>query len=226
MAVQALIQAAGRGLRLGLGPKAFVVLEGQTLLERAVELVHEFTQDIIIAVDSAEITMAHDLLAGYRVRIIAGGSTRSETTRKLIDHATGEWLILHDVVHPLVSRGLIKDLLKTAYEYGCAAPAISNTEFLYDHAGTLVHAPGDVFVGQKPIVFSRAIASYGYRYVEQNAMNVSDPSFIKILEASGVKTKFIEGGPDNIKITTAKDLKIARALIQLRSIDAQATGVI
>ncbi|HLL90948.1 MAG TPA: NTP transferase domain-containing protein, partial [Tepidisphaeraceae bacterium] len=40
--VTALILGAGDGLRLGLGPKAFVQLERRTLLERAVAAVRPF----------------------------------------------------------------------------------------------------------------------------------------------------------------------------------------
>src|SRR4249919_3959560 len=119
MFVQALIQAAGQGSRLGLGPKAFVVLDGKTLLERAIELLRNIV-DVIV---------------------IAGGSSRSETTYKLVAEATAPWLLLHDVVHPFATTALVKNLLETAYQHGASAPGVANTEFLYTREGDLLHAP-------------------------------------------------------------------------------------
>lgn len=211
MTIQGLIQAAGSGTRLGLGPKAFVELDGATLLERAVHLLEDVVDSVIVAVPASDVARAAGLVAGPRVRVIAGTATRSSTTRRLVAEATAPLLLLHDVVHPFADRALVARLLGKARETGAAAPGILNTEYLYDPAGVLLHAPGDLLIGQKPVAFLRGAALDGYAGLAGDGLG-GDPSFLDVLEAGGVRTAFVPGDARNIKITTPGDLMLARAL--------------
>jgi 2-C-methyl-D-erythritol 4-phosphate cytidylyltransferase len=212
--VQALIQAAGAGTRLGLGPKAFVMLDGRTLLERAVALLDGLAESVLVAVPAADVERARALVGRDRVTIIAGGTSRSDTTRRLVAQASAPWLLLHDVVHPFATPDLVARLLEAARTHGASAPSLANTEFLYDRDGAPLHAPGEVLVGQKPVAFSRAAAETGYAAAA--ACNLSgDPSLMEVLALAGVRTRFVEGSARNIKITSAADLAFAEALIAL-----------
>ncbi|MCB1498284.1 MAG: 2-C-methyl-D-erythritol 4-phosphate cytidylyltransferase [Bauldia sp.] len=211
MTVEALIQAAGRGSRLGLGPKAFVTLGGMTLLERAVGLVSAFAASVLVAVADDDIGRANDLVGSRKVRVMPGGATRSETTRRLIDAASEPWLLLHDVVHPFVAPDLVTRLLSAGRETGAAAPGLPNTEFVYSRDGTILHRPGDVLVGQKPVVVSLAAVRAGYAAASGDDAE-SDPSLIEVLARAGVRTAFVPGSADNIKITSLADLRLAEAL--------------
>src|SRR5436309_668066 len=53
--VEAIVQGAGRGVRLGLGPKAFIVLAGRTLLERAVSTMLAVAARVTVAVSAADL---------------------------------------------------------------------------------------------------------------------------------------------------------------------------
>jgi 2-C-methyl-D-erythritol 4-phosphate cytidylyltransferase len=212
MAFQALIQAAGSGSRLGLGPKAFVILAGRTLLERAIEIVRDGADGVIVAVPAAEIARARALVGDDGITVIAGGSSRSETSRKLVAQATAPWLLLHDVVHPFATNMLVQKVLEAAYEHGASAAGVPNTEFLYDRNGELLHAPGDVLIGQKPVAFSHAAAEAGYRALRESSAS-HDPSVLEVLELAGIRTKFVEGGARNLKITGPAELEIAQAMI-------------
>lgn len=212
MAVQALIQAAGSGSRLGLGAKAFVVLDGRTLLERAIAVVRQVAESVIVAAPAADVDRARALVGGDGIAIIAGGASRSETTRMLVARATDSWLVLHDVVHPFVTADQIRRLLEAARAHGASAPGLANTEFLYDRDGRLLHAPGDVMVGQKPVVFSRQAVTAAYAAAEEGT-GAGDPSLIELLEGAGTRTRFVAGSPRNIKITSPDDLAFAEALI-------------
>lgn len=105
--IQGLIQAAGSGVRLGLGPKAFVELDQATLLERAVRTLLPVVDSIIVAAPADSLSHAREILEGLDVRVVAGASSRSSTTRLLIDEAEAPWLVLHYVVHPFVDRAMI-----------------------------------------------------------------------------------------------------------------------
>jgi len=214
LAAQALIQAAGGGTRLGLGPKAFVRLDGQTLLERSIALFRDLAESILVAVPASDVERARALVGGPGVTILVGGSTRSETTRTLIGAATAPWLILHDVVHPFATTASVRQLLDAATETGAAAPGIVNTEYLYRRDGEILHAPGDVLVGQKPVVFSSEAVKRAYERLD--AAHVSgDPSLLEVLETAGIRTAFVEGSARNIKITSPADLELAEAMVAL-----------
>lgn len=214
MTVQGLVQAAGSGSRLGLGPKAFVRLDGRTLLEHAVALLAPMVDSIVVAAAPEDVARAQQLVAGARVRVIAGAPSRSETTRLLIREASARWIVLHDVVHPFAGAELVAALLDKAREVGGAAPGLVNAEFLYDRKGELLHAPGEVLIGQKPVAFAREAALAGYAGLPADGLG-ADPSFLDILERGGVKTAFVPGSALNIKITTPDDLRLAKALLAL-----------
>jgi 2-C-methyl-D-erythritol 4-phosphate cytidylyltransferase len=210
-AVQALIQAAGGGSRLGQGPKAFINLAGQTLLERSIALFREIAGHIIVAVPGAEVARSTALVGGSQVDVIAGGESRSQTTRRLIERSSAPWLLLHDVVHPFASPDLVRRVLEAAMRHGASAPAVPNAEFLYDTDGNPLRPPGAVLIGQKPVGLSRetVIAAYRGATVPQG-----DPSVLEILAAAGTPTRFVPGERRNIKITEPDDLALARAMVQ------------
>jgi 2-C-methyl-D-erythritol 4-phosphate cytidylyltransferase len=214
MTVQALIQAAGSGTRLGLGPKAFVMLDGRTLLERALALFEGLADGILVAVPASGVDRARALVGRDGVTIIAGGASRSETTRRLVSCSTAPWLLLHDVVHPFATAELIGRLLDAARIHGASAPGVANAEFLYDRAGMPLHAPGEVLVGQKPVAFSRSVVEAGYAAAAARDAS-GDPSLMEVLALAGVRTTFVESSARNLKITTPADLAIAEALMAL-----------
>jgi 2-C-methyl-D-erythritol 4-phosphate cytidylyltransferase len=211
-ALQGIVQAGGAGTRLGLGPKAFLVLGGKTLLARAVETLLEIVDDAIVAVPASLIEQARSQIPDKRVRWISGGASRAATTRHLIEAAHAPLLVLHDVVHPFVEAALISSLVETAKRDGAAAPAIRNTEFLYGPEGAVIHRPGAVLIGQKPVVFHRRDAILGFAHAGAPAAG-SDPSLMEILMFAGMRTSFVEGSSRNIKITHAGDLDLARAMM-------------
>ncbi len=212
MDVQALIQAAGMGARLGRGPKAFIVLDGRTLLERALDLVRNVATSVVVAVPTGETDRARALVGSHQVTFIEGGASRSDTTRRLLAQATAPWLLLHDVVHPFATTDLVGTLLQAAYEHRSAAPGLANTEFMYDKRGDILHAPGDVLVGQKPVAFSRDAIEASLKGLRKEPGS-DDPSVMEILQRAGIRTKFVPGSSLNIKITNSADLLLAEAMI-------------
>src|ERR1700712_4956470 len=85
MTVVALVPAAGRGERLGLGvAKAFVVVAGAPLLVHAVRrLLDADVDEVVVAVGPAELETARSLLAGHahRVAVVVGGEDRMASVR-------------------------------------------------------------------------------------------------------------------------------------------------
>lgn len=209
---EALIQAAGQGTRLGLGPKAFVTIEGQTLLERAVATVSAVAGHVIVAVAPDDLDRACQLVGTSGVSVIAGGDRRSDTFRTLVARSASPWLLLHDIAHPLVSVDLARRVMDSVEFTGCAAAAMPNVDFLYDTGGSLRALPGELMIVQKPVAFSQSAAIAGLRLVRDAGL-AEDPGVLEVLSLAGVKATFVPGYSTNFKITTAEDLILARALV-------------
>src|SRR5690625_736250 len=87
--VAAVVPAAGSGVRLGAGvPKAFVELEGRTMLERAVTglLDSGAVDDVVVVVPRDRVAQAVAVLAplragGHLVAVTTGGAERTDSVR-------------------------------------------------------------------------------------------------------------------------------------------------
>jgi 2-C-methyl-D-erythritol 4-phosphate cytidylyltransferase len=212
--VEAIIQAAGRGLRLGLGPKAFVELGGCSLLERAVTTMLSIATRVIVAVPSADRMRAERLVGGGATRVITGGMRRIDTLRALVGATSAPWLVLHDVVHPFVTPELSRRVLDEARRSGAAAAVLSNVDFLYGTDGVLRAGPGEVVAIQKPVAFRRADIAQGFALMDRAASGapVPDEGVLEILALAGRRATFTPGHCLNRKLTTPEDLELARRL--------------
>lgn len=201
--VQALIQAGGQGSRLGLGPKAFLVLDGRTLLERAVAAMRAVASQVTVAVPAADVARAQRLL-GESAQVIAGGPQRSDTLRALIGAAGAPWLLLHDVVHPFVGAVLSRRVLGEARRSGAAVAGLTNTEFMFGPDGQVKAAPGELFTMQKPVACRRVDLLRGLQ-AQAGAGAARDPSVLQILALAGQPVSFVAGHPANHKLTHEDD---------------------
>jgi 2-C-methyl-D-erythritol 4-phosphate cytidylyltransferase len=212
--VEAIIQAAGRGTRLGLGPKAFVELGGNTLLERAVATMLTVVARVIVAVPLDGVERAERLVGGEATTIVAGGARRPDTLRALVDAATAPWLLLHDVVHPFVTSELARRVMAEGRRAGAAAPALPNREFLYATDGVHRAAPGEIMATQKPLAFRRETMLRGFEIADRSGDGVvgRERGSQETLALAGQRVSFVLGQVKNCKLTTLEDLELARLI--------------
>jgi 2-C-methyl-D-erythritol 4-phosphate cytidylyltransferase len=212
--VEAIIQGAGQGTRLGLGPKAFVVLAGRTLLERAVATMRLVASRVTVAVPAADQSRAEDLVGSASTRVIAGGTRRIDTLASLVGTATAPWLLLHDVAHPWVTGELALRVMDEARRSGAAVAALPNVDFLYGKDGMLRAEPGELLAIQKPVAFMQADARRGFAAAERTPSGdfATDAGVLGILALAGRKVAFVPGHRMNCKLTTSDDFELARCL--------------
>jgi 2-C-methyl-D-erythritol 4-phosphate cytidylyltransferase len=214
--VEAIIPAAGSGTRLALGPKAFVLLAGRTLLEHAVTTMLSVAARVTVGVPPADLARAQALVGSTSVSVIAGGARRIDTLRALVSAATSRWLLLHDIVHPFVTPELAQHVVREAFRTGAAAAALANVEFLYGMDGTLRAAPGDVLAIQKPVAFRRAAAVRGFVAADRfvSGGEIPDLSVVDVLTFARQRVAFLPGHVMNLKVTTSGDLELAQRLME------------
>lgn len=228
METVAIIPAAGSGTRLGLKtPKAFVPLEGHTLLERAVAGVLDAGIElVIIAVPRDLETRAQDLFRNQpNVQTVIGGTERTESVRNALVaiDANPSYALVHDAARPLTPRRVF-DRVLTALHAGHrnVVPVLPVSDTVRTLAS---HQPQDVAGLSAPVERARLRAvqtPQGFAFKDLVAAHecferdasthVTDDA--SLLEAMGIPAVGVEGSHKAFKITHPLDLELARVLCQ------------
>jgi 2-C-methyl-D-erythritol 4-phosphate cytidylyltransferase len=223
--------AAGSGQRFAAAiPKQYASLGSSTVIEHALA---PFESDpdcagIVVAVSPADSTWP--TIAARRTRLIetaAGGEQRAHSVRNALRALAGnarddDWIMVHDAARPclraadiqLLKRELaahpvggllavpLADTLKRALEPGTQVLHVDET---VDRSGLWRALTPQVFrLGVLLRALEAAIVAQRIPTDEAQA-----------IEWSGQRPRLVAGRADNIKITTAEDLVLAAAILNL-----------
>ena len=210
--VEALILAAGRGERLGLGPKALLVLGGRTLLDRAIEVVQSVAGRVLVGVPEDCVEQVRASVA-ESVVVLAGGPTRMETFLRLFRASTAPLLVQHDVVHPFATPDLARRVVAAAEKAGAAMAVAPVAEHVFRGEGRVVAeriAGGEaLWLARKPLAFRRSSLA---RVLDGSLRVPGDAGTVELLLAAGQTVETVAVEPWDIKITTQADWTLALAL--------------
>lgn len=224
------ILAGGVGARLGLNvPKQMVKIAGKTILEHTVAAFNSSPDidELIVMITPGWSEQVATLLGSQYdklTRILEGGSTRNETTRRVLEALGDEEskVVLHDAVRPLVDGRIIRDCVEALDTYDAVDVVIpsSDTIVTVDADEIITSIPNRALLrrGQTPQAFKATILKAAY------ALALDDPYFaatddcgviLKYLPHVPIKT--VLGSEQNLKVTHPVDLFIADKLFQLAS---------
>jgi 2-C-methyl-D-erythritol 4-phosphate cytidylyltransferase len=195
---------------LGLGPKAFIDLNGKTLLERALDNVHH--ADIvhtIIAVSEDMATRAHALV-GDKASIIIGGSSRQETVYQLLQQTDTEAVLIHDAARPFLPNRIIADILTRLASASALIVAKSVADTLLQVSNGQTINRDELRAVQTPQAFHRDLILEAHRTALNNHSQATDDA--GLVRQLGKDVGLVSGSPWLFKITHAEDLAMARAL--------------
>jgi 2-C-methyl-D-erythritol 4-phosphate cytidylyltransferase/2-C-methyl-D-erythritol 2,4-cyclodiphosphate synthase len=222
VAVGAIVVGGGRGERLdGPDPKAFVSLNGRTLLERAVDAVGSCPRVegfVVVAPEGWEGRAR--TIAGPRaglVDVVAGGPTRQDSIRRGLEALPEGFdvVVCHDVARPVASPELFEAVLDGLVGADGAVPSIPLVDTVKRIADGLVaetvQRDGLVAV-QTPQAFRRAALVDAHRAAEADGFAGTDDA--ALLERAGFRVAVVPGDPANIKVTRPEDLALASALVR------------
>ena len=202
------VVAAGEGRRFG-GPKAFVDLEGASLLERAASPFASFR-------DRVAVLRREDLprvrLPGWK--LVAGGARRRDSVANgiaALDQGT-EVVLVHDAARPLVSAALVERLLAAAAVHPAVVPAVPVSDTVKRVRGGLVVETLDrasLVLVQTPQAFRVDLLR---RALQGDDADATDDAALVERLAEPVRT--VAGDPLNLKVTTLRELDLLRALLR------------
>jgi 2-C-methyl-D-erythritol 4-phosphate cytidylyltransferase len=208
--VVGIIPAGGSGERLGAdGPKAFVVLAGRPMLEWSLKALAGVCERVVVAVPE-----------GYeeppdRVR---GGDCRSASVRNALAAAPEATVaVVHDAARPLVTGELVERCLDGLVECEGAIAAAPMTDTVKEGEDGLVLRTLDrrrLWSVQTPQVFrADALRSALDTSDELLAAATDDASLV---ESAGGTVRLVEAPPENLKVTTPLDMRIAETILRTR----------
>ena len=222
----AVIAAAGSGERLGAGgPKALVELGGRPLAAWSLAAFAEAegVAAAVVAVPPDRVDAFETALAGAAelpVAVVAGGESRSESVAAALGGVESEFVVVHDAARPLVTPELIDAVLVRLAgdsERACVLAAAPITDTVKEVRADVVERTLDrsrLWGAQTPQAF-RASA---LREAIESAESLSDATDDAMLvERAGGRVLVHPAPPENVKVTTPLDLRVAELLLAERA---------
>lgn len=217
--ISAVIAAAGSGTRFGAArPKQLALLGGRPVLSRTLSVFENhpdiFEIVLVLPPDWMETCLSEAVRPfGFKkVRAVAGGASRAQSTALGFAETRGELVLIHDGVRPLVTPDLIGQVARAARAQGAALAAVpvSDTLKLGDGGLACGTVPREnLWRAQTPQGFRREILAEALALAGGD-----DPTDdIALVERLGLKAALVPSFAGNLKITTPEDLRMAEAIL-------------
>ena len=215
-----IVVAGGKGLRMGADlPKQFIEINGKSILHHTLLRFYEALPDleIIVAIHPSYQEYWENYCIKNMVpihQLVHGGKERFDSINNALQLIAGEEegvVGVHDAVRPLVSVQTIRELFEVAKSKGAVIPVTPVTDSLRKTSGNDSEAvERKCFVAvQTPQCFNVKILKKAYVQPYQDFFT-DDAS---VVEFTGEKIHLIQGNVENIKLTTPKDLILAKELL-------------
>jgi 2-C-methyl-D-erythritol 4-phosphate cytidylyltransferase/2-C-methyl-D-erythritol 2,4-cyclodiphosphate synthase len=223
--IAALVVAAGRGTRAGLGgPKQYRVLAGQTVLARSIlALLAEpaitslrcvIHKDDAAAYESVRAELPDAALDRLGPPVI-GGAERQDSVRLGLEALAGDapdLVLVHDAARPFASRELVGRSIAAGLAHGAAIPgvAVINTLKQVDAEGrivaTLDRASARAVQTPQAFRFADLLAAHRAALAAGRSDFTDDAA---VMELCGHAVHVFPGDEANVKLTTMDDMTSA-----------------
>ena len=224
----AVLPAGGLGKRMGGNiPKQLMVLGGKP--------VYRYSLETFLSMDEiAEVVMAvpadwkdhfekeifgesgnEDLreLIRAKMKIVVGGAERWQSVENGVNALTSnaEFVLVHDVARPFISKEIIRDVCETLVSKGSclvAKPAVDTIKIAKDGCVQQTIDRNTVWMAQTPQAASIELLKKLYGRIAAEPLNFTPTDEASILEYFGESVYIVKGNNLNDKLTTPEDFEI------------------
>lgn len=219
--ITAVIVAAGTGQRMGGVEKPLIKLGKGTVFSMVLDAFEksETVNDIVVVCrDSTRLAPIAKNYTKKKIVFAPGGKTRTESVLNgVLTAGDTDIVCIHDCARPFITAENIDDVVNAVYETGasCACKAMTDTVKYTDENGNVQYTPkrDRLIAVQTPQVFRRDIYLVASALGKKNKISATDDT--TLAENAGFKVKYVNIGDNNDKLTTAEDIKRAKARIFL-----------
>lgn len=223
--VAGLIVAGGKGKRMHSAiPKQFLPLAGIPILIRALL---PFEQNpviscIVIVLPRKYHAKGKQLLKKYGIKKVTAIAPAGRTRQLSVQHGLTALeplkpglVVVHDGARPLVTKTIIDRVVQQSRSSKAASAAIALTDTTVNKWSGKIVERDDLLRIQTPQAFDFCLLYKAHTRAQKKG-SIDAPDDTILLRAYGVKTTFVEGEVENLKITSKGDLALAEAIIQKR----------
>lgn len=227
-----LIIAGGVGARMGQDiPKQFINVYDKPVIVYTLEAFQKHP-----SIDAIEVVCLdgwHDVLWAYAKQfgiaklenIVSGGKNGQDSIRNgLYDIASrhngsDDIVLVHDAIRPMVSNDIISDNIRVCRQYGNAITVVPCTAAMlktFDSLSTEEQVPRDnLKITQTPQTFFLQDIIAAHKEALKKGITNSVASCTMYIEL-GRKLYMSAGSEKNLKLTTAEDIEIFKALLNAK----------
>lgn len=230
MKTVAVVVAAGKGERMGASiGKQFVLLSGRPILAHTLDIfdkAHVIDEIVLVLSRDDQTYFKENVLTGLTLNTplttVAGGASRQASVYNGLARISADTdvVAIHDGVRPLVTNRLIDETVNTAKKNGAAIPSLPVTDTIkrINRKGVIEKtiARSKLHTAQTPQAFQLSVIKKAHIQARENGYAGTDDA--QLVEEVGLPVAVVQGSPDNIKITTPRDLFLAEAIIENRKI--------
>ncbi len=196
-------------------PKQFLTIAGKPMLIHTLERLHSFDSNmhVVLVLHPDYFGFWKALTEEYRFivphTIVAGGQERFHSVKNAIDFIQDEHAVvgIHDAARPLVSVDTLVRCFETAEQKGNAVPVIALNDSL-----RVVNDVGNSAVERSLYRLVQTPQCFAMNILRAAFAKPYQPSFTddaSVVESIGHTIHLVEGNRENLKITTAEDLRWA-----------------
>jgi 2-C-methyl-D-erythritol 4-phosphate cytidylyltransferase len=197
-----------------------VACAGRPLLEWSVEVLAASCDRVIAAVPAG-----HQEGDGEGYEPVVGGASRSESVRNALAAAPdAEIAVVHDAARPLVTAELVERCVAAIHAPGVdgavAAVSVTDTIKEADGSGRVLQTldRSALWAIQTPQVFWAEALRRALDVDAETLATATDDA--GLVEAAGGTVAIVDAPHENLKVTTALDLRVAESLLERRTADA------
>ncbi|MBO4436109.1 MAG: 2-C-methyl-D-erythritol 4-phosphate cytidylyltransferase [Fibrobacter sp.] len=225
----AVLPAGGLGKRMGGNiPKQLMLLGGKPVYRYSLETFLEMEEiaEVVMAVpadwkdhfekeifnDRERLDKLGDLIA-CKMKIVVGGAERWQSVENGVNALTSnaEYVLVHDVARPFVSKEIIRDVCETLVTKGSclvAKPAVDTIKIAADGKVEKTIDRNTVWMAQTPQAASITLLKKLYGRIAAEPLNFTPTDEASILEYFGESVYIVKGNAANDKLTTPEDFEI------------------
>ncbi len=218
MKISCIIACAGKGVRAGFEKnKLLVEVDGITCLERTIKAVYNSSHvDEIIAVASKQdLSIVEKIVAPYGVKVIVGGSTRTQSVKNGLDACSGEIVLIHDGARPFLSADLIKRCIDGAIKHGGVIPVMPSRNTMVK----LEDGIADKYLGKDGIYSVQTPQTFKTELIKKAFEQIGDKTFNddgEIYKNYIGELYTVMGESSNVKLTYPQDFDFRNKTTEYR----------
>jgi 2-C-methyl-D-erythritol 4-phosphate cytidylyltransferase len=227
--VAAIIVAAGEGIRMGTAQrKQYVMMGNRPVLAHSLCAFEECDaiDEIFLVIPKGDEQFCQNEIVGplrlmKPLHLVSGGGTRQDSVFNGLKVTDGRFhlVAIHDGVRPFVRVEHLAQCVEVAEKYGGCIPTIEPTDTVKtvdEEDRVVVTLKRHLLrLAQTPQTFHYDLILGAHRAAQEEGYVGTDDA--ELVEKYGGVVKVIPGDPNNIKVTTPLDLKIAEALLMPQS---------